>query len=59
MELSRRPFIVLATIAGSIVTLVALPSRADDVGSTVAALKDEKKECRYLLQLYGRYLRTR
>ena len=28
---------------------------ADDIGSTMAALKDEKAQCRYLLQLCGEY----
>lgn len=35
--------------------LFATASHADDVGPTMAALKDEKAQCRYLLQLCGEY----
>lgn len=35
--------------------LFAMPAFADDVGPTMAALKDAKAQCRYLLQLCGEY----
>lgn len=40
-------------IALALVPLFVTAARADDIGSTMAALKDTKAECRYLAELCG------